>query len=137
MMGRVDPCESGLPASGATMRISIALSCHDVHARLASGYPLGAPRVQAVEPLPQRYPQQASAGAQLPTERIFEGEVVHGAAPDVAAVLNVQRVFDVHATQTAAPVTATPASRPAISAYLQNSRPYDPPALGRLIDRFV
>jgi hypothetical protein len=119
------------------MRISAALTYYDAHARVGASYPLGAARVHAIEPLPPRYPEQRAAAAALPVERIVEGEVLREPAPDVAAVLNAQRVFDVHATPASEPGAATPARSPAISAYLQNSQPYDPPALGRLIDRFI
>ncbi len=118
------------------MRISAALTYYDAHARVGASYPRGAARVHAIEPLPPRYPEQRAAAA-LPVERIVEGEVLREPAPDLAAVLNAQRLFDVHATQANAPAAATPARSPAIRAYLQNSQPYDPPALGRLVDRFI
>jgi hypothetical protein len=120
------------------MRVSTALSYHDAYSRVASGYPLGTSRVQAVEPLPERHPEQPSLGTQLPVERVIEGEVLREHRTDPTEHLHAQRVFTVHAHAPMEP-PAAPAepSHPAIAAYRQNSRIFDPTQLGRFVDRFI
>ena len=120
------------------MRISTALPCYDAQARVASGYSLGANRVQAVEPLPQRYPEQASPGSQLPIERIVEGEVLRNRPLDAGEHLHAQRIFTLHVHAPAEPPTAAAVpGHPAIAAYRQNSRDFDPAQVGRLVDHFI
>jgi hypothetical protein len=120
------------------MRVSHALSYYDAYARGASGYPLGAGRVQAVAPLPQRHPEQPSSGTRLPIERVIEGEVLRERRPDPAEQFHAQRVFTLH-VQTHADQAPTPAEpeSPAISAYRQHSRADDTTELGRFVDSFI
>ncbi len=120
------------------MRISTALSCYDAQPRLANSYPLSARGVPAVEPLPQRYPEQAARGSQLPIERIVEGEVLRQRPPDPAEHLHAQRFFTLHVCAPATPPGgAGECEHSAVAAYRQNSRDFEAAPVGRCIDQFI
>lgn len=120
------------------MRISTALSCYDAQARLANGYPLSARGVSAVEALPQRYPQPAARGPQLPVERIVEGEVLRERPVDPAEHLRAQRFFTLHVGAPATPHGgAGEREHSAVAAYRQNSGDFEAASAGRYIDQFI